>query len=153
MKSYLPYYFKRVGISLVVIAFVLSCIASVNDIIAGWQDGRMAYHNTTNTRSVINIISQESVTLLTWVSLIVSFSGFLCYMFSKEKEEDEFIQKLRHVSLAKSILITWIIASILFIINGDIKLEGFYILQFQLIVYVIVYNYYKKWKFAFDTNS
>nr|WP_319398040.1 hypothetical protein [uncultured Carboxylicivirga sp.] len=153
MKSYLPYYFKRVGISLVIIAIVLSFSASVNDIIAGWQDGRMTYQNNTNIRSVINIISQESEIILTWISLIVSFSGFLCYMFSKEKEEDEFIQKLRYISLAKSLFITWIIAAILFIINGDIKLEGFYILQFQLIVYVIVYNYYKKWKFAFDTNS
>jgi len=51
------------------------------------------------------------------------------------------------MSLAKSLLITWIIVSILLIINEGIKLEGFYILQFQLIMSVVIYNYYKKWKF------
>ncbi|GET28542.1 helix-turn-helix transcriptional regulator [Prolixibacter sp. SD074] len=83
----------------------------------------------------------------TWVSLSFSFAGFLLYMFSKEKVEDEFIERLRYMSLAKSLLLTWLIASVLFLTSDELQLRGFYILQFQLFLYVVIYNYYKKWKF------
>ncbi len=153
MRTYLPYFFKKIGIAFVITAFIISIIANINDLCNGWVDGRNSAHsNNHNSTQVIelsdyNIISTDLGKTLTWISLSFSFSGFLLYMFSKEKIEDEFIQKLRYMSLAKSLLLTWIIASILFIINGKIKLEGFYILQFQLIIYVVIYNYYKKWKF------
>jgi predicted membrane channel-forming protein YqfA (hemolysin III family) len=94
-----------------------------------------------------HVISEELGKTLTWVSLSFSFAGFLLYMFSKEKVEDEFIERLRYMSLAKSLLITWVITSALLIIHGELQLEGFYILQFQLFLYVVIYNYYKKWKF------
>lgn len=147
MKTYLPYYCKKIGIALVIVAFILSIIANINDLCNGFMDGWNEARSTITEEANFNIISTDSSKTLTWISLSFSFSGFLLYMFSKEKMEDEFIQKLRYMSLAKSLLITWIIASILLIINGEVKLEGFYILQFQLIIYVVIYNYYKKWKF------
>lgn len=147
MKTYLPYYFKKIGITLVIIAFILSIIANINDLCNGFVYG-LNYDNSEITEAAdFNIISNDLGKTLTWISLTLSFTGFLMYMFSQEKIEDEFIQKLRYMSLAKSLLFTWLIASLLFIINGTVKLEGFYILQFQLIIYVIIYNYYKKWKF------
>ena len=153
MKTYLPHYFKKIGISFVIVAAILSTIANINDFINGcndgWNKGWNSPHSTTVIeKSNVEIISIELGKTLTWISLLVSFSGFLMYMFSKEKIEDEFVQKLRYMSLGKSLLITWIIASLLFLINGDIKLEGFYILQFQLIVYVIIYYHYRNHKFV-----
>lgn len=152
MKPYLPYFFKKVGIVFVLIAIILSMISGVNDFRQGFEEGyRAASHSelqgVVQNDSESEVISPELVKTLTWISLACSFSGFLLYMFSREKMEDEFIQKLRLMALAKSLLLTWITASVLFVINGDLKLEGFYILQFQLIVYVMIYNYYKKWKF------
>jgi len=155
MKAYLPHYFKKIGITLVIFAIFLSIIGNVNElsagIIAGYKTG--ARYSTVNADpfsrvgETINIISTSLSHTLIWISLSFSFSGFLLYLFSREKIEDEFIQKLRYMSLAKSLLITWIVASFLFIINCGIELDGFYILQFQLIVYVILYNYYKEVKY------
>ncbi len=152
MKTYLPYFFKRIGIALVLIAFMVSGIANINDICNGFEAGySSAQINIEESQNIkvtsYAVISTELANTLSWISLSFSFVGFLLYMFSKEKIEDEFIQKLRYNSLGSSLLYTWIIASILFIINGDVKLEGFYILQFQLILYVLIFNYYKKWKF------
>ena len=137
MKTYLPYYCKKIGIALVIVAFILSIIANINDLCNGFMDGWNASQSTIKEAADFNIISTDSGKTLTWISLFLSFSGFLLYMFSKEKIEDEFIQKLRFMSLAKSLLITWIIASILLIINGEVKLEGFYILQ-SIGVYSVV---------------
>jgi hypothetical protein len=147
MKTYLPYYFKKIGISLVIIAFILSIIASINSLGNGFADGWNDAKSEITVASDFKIISSETSKTLTWISLSFSFSGFLLYMFSKEKTEDEFIQTLRYMSLAKSLIVTWIVTSILLIINSGVRLEGFYILQFQLVVYVIIFNYYKKWKF------
>ena len=151
MKTFLPYYCKKIGIAFVIIAFILSIFANINDLsnglVDGWNDGWNEAQSIITEAADFTIISADLGKILTWISLSFSFGGFLLYMFSKEKIEDEFIQKLRFMSLAKSLLYTWIVASILLIINGDIKLEGFYILQFQLIIYVVIYNYYKKWKF------
>lgn len=147
MKTYLPYYFKKIGISLVIVAFILSIIANINSLGNGFTDGWNDALSANTTAANFSIISNDSSKALTWISLSFSFCGFLLYMFSKEKTEDEFIQTLRYMSLSKSLIATWIVASILLIINSGVKLEGFYILQFQLIVYVIIFNYYKKWKF------
>jgi hypothetical protein len=152
MKTYLPHYFKKIGIALVIIAFIVSAIANINNIrngyAAGYNSAKVNIDKSQNIKLTESaLISTELENTLTWISLSLSFSGFLLYIFSKEKIEDEFIQKLRYNSLGRSLLYTWIIATILFIINGAVKLEGFYILQFQLILYVLIYNYYKKWKF------
>jgi len=152
MKTYLPYYFRRIGIVFVFVAVILSCIANVNDFLEGWHSGssRALQRDRTYVKEEpvdYHVISDELGKTLTWVSLSFSFAGFLLYMFSKEKVEDEFIERLRYMSLAKSLLITWVITSALLIIHGELQLEGFYILQFQLFLYVVIYNYYKKWKF------
>ncbi len=149
MKTYLPYYCKKIGIVFVIIAIVLSFIGNINNIVEGFQDGwnSSQQHDEDILLVNSNIITVKSGRIFTWISLAFSFSGFLLYMFSREKIEDEFIQQLRFLSLAKSLLFTWIIVSILFLIDGEIKFEGLYILQFQLVIYVVIYNYYKKLKF------
>jgi hypothetical protein len=148
MKSYLPYYFKHLAFILIALAFVLSILGNLNDSTAAFKAGWNHEPITSTNKYYTEIITSATENTLITLSLICSFCGFLMYMFSKEKDEDEFIQQLRYTSLAKSLLFTWILASILFLINGDIKMEGFYILQFHLIAYTLVYNYYKKMKFA-----
>lgn len=153
MKTYLPYYFRRIGIAFVFIAVVLSTIANFNDVVKGFHEGstralRQGDRTYVEENPVnYHIISAELGKTLTWVSLSFSFAGFLLYMFSREKVEDEFIERIRYMSLAKSLLVTWVITSVLLIIHGELQLEGFYILQFQLFLYVVIYNYYKRWKF------
>ncbi len=153
MKTYLPYYCKKIGIVLVIIAIALSFIANINDFcegfVTGFETGRSWKIDNYEKAEIpkIAIISDVAGKTFTWISLFLSFSGFLLYMFSREKVEDEFIQQLRFKSLAKSLLFTWIVVSILIIVNSDIQLAGLYILQFQLFIYVVIYNYYKQWRF------
>ena len=149
MKTYLPYYCKKIGIVFVLIAIVLSIVGDINDEVAGFVEG---FNATTEIEAEMlkspgELIPKKTGMLLIQISLFFSFSGFLLYMLSKEKVEDEFVQQLRYLSLAKSLLFTWIIVAILILIDGDIKPEGLYILQFQLFAYVVIYNYYKKFKF------
>jgi len=74
-------------------------------------------------------------------------------MFSNEKVEDEFIQNLRYKSLAKSLIFTWIIYGLVYILKETYHPEridlqwntdGLYVLQFQLFMYVIIYHRMKK---------
>ena len=90
----------------------------------------------------VEIISPGTANTLNWISIVFSMSGFLMYIFSSEKTEDEFIQKLRYQSLEKSLLITWLVA-LLFFIFRQVEFEAFYILQIQLIAYVFIFHRYK----------
>ena len=151
MKPYLPYHSKKIGIILVILAIIMSLIANLDDFCLGFIEG---YNNGVwpNTDKVIeakdvNYIPNELSKSLIWISLVFSLSGFICYLFSKEKSEDEMIQQLRYQSLVKSLLITWIIIGIQILANTEHQFKGLYILQLQLFLYVVIYNYYKKWKY------
>lgn len=149
MKTYFPYYFRKIGIAFVIIAFGLSFYANINDFLDGFAEGRnKAIHNKEELmKTEYHIISDARSHTFTWISLAFSFSGFLLYLLSKEKTEDEFIQRLRFVSIVKSLIITWLLVALLIVFKSNYTIEGLYILQFQLVLYVIIYNYYKKWKF------
>jgi len=149
MKTYFPYYFRKIGIVLIIIAMGLSFYANINDFLIGYQDGFNSSKKAGESLIQIetNIISQKTANTFTWISLAFSFTGFLMYMFSREKVEDEFIQKLRFKSLANSLLFTWILVSPFIIFGSSYHPEGLYILQLQLFLYVVIYNYYKKWKY------
>jgi len=153
MKTYFPYYFRKIGIAFVIIAFGLSFYANINDFVEGFNEGRAnstkisKHEHEQLIQKEYHIITDKRSQTFIWISLSFSFAGFLLYMFSKEKIEDEFIQKLRFMSLAKSLLFTWFFVSPFIIFGSKYHPEGLYILQLQLFLYVIIYNYYKKWKF------
>ncbi len=155
MKTYLPYSFKKVGIIVVLIAIVLSFIAGANEIEKGYIEG---YNSGNSINTSINteevpltykeIISPNTANTFNWISIVFSISGFLLYIFSSEKTEDEFIRKLRYQSLEKSLIITWFVA-LLFFIFKQVEFQAFYILQIQLLTYVFIFHYYKT---KFSTN-
>jgi amino acid permease len=149
MKTYLPYSFKKIGIIVVLVAIVLSFIAGINSFEKGAVEGgnfAQSINQSINIKNVPltyqRIISPKLANTLNWISIILSFSGFLMYIFSSEKTEDEFIRKLRYQSLEKSLLITWLVA-LLFFIFKQVEFEAFYILQIQLIAYVFIFHHYK----------
>ena len=152
MKSYLPYFFRKIGIVFVLVAFVLSFTANLDDITRGFAEGYNGTQNPDTGRTIhvpdADIISSELSVRLIWISLALSLCGLLMYMFSREKVEDEFIRKLRYMSLSRSLLYSWLFAAVFMVVNKKTEFGGIYILQLQLILYVVIYNYYKKWKFA-----
>jgi amino acid permease len=150
MKTYLPYHFKKIGIIVVLLGIVLSFVAGINDMEKGFIEGynsasgidNPTSYNQESTKTYKQILPQKLVKTLNWVSIVVSFSGFLLYIFSSEKTEDEFIQRLRYQSLEKSLIITWVVA-LLFFIFRQVEFEAFYVLQIQMIAYVIIFHRYK----------
>ena len=149
MKTYLPHAYKKVGIIVVLMAIALSFMAGANGMEKGYIEGyNLGYSinpsmNTEETPLTYKeILSPATANTLNWISIVFSISGFLMYIFSSEKTEDEFIQKLRYQSLEKSLLITWFVA-LLFFIFRQMEFEAFYVLQIQLITYVIIFHRYK----------
>jgi hypothetical protein len=74
---------------------------------------------------------------------ILPIFGLLIYMLSKEKIEDEFIQKLRLESYQISIIGFLMISILLFMFNPDILLSLEVFLTFFVLVFLIVF-YIKK---------
>jgi len=158
MKTYFPYYFKKIGIFLVVISIVLSFLSGLHTHVESIEDGWNSATNDGEEQLDLKVdpFSVKARKSLRWIGLTLSFSGLIIYMFSSEKIEDEFIQNLRYKSLTNSLIITWIIYGFIYLIKDNFNPEkielqwqtdGLYVLQTQLILYVIIYNYYKKWKF------
>ncbi|MRT94068.1 hypothetical protein [Ancylomarina sp. 16SWW S1-10-2] len=153
MKTYLPHYFKRIGILLVIIAAILSCLAGVDDFRQGfsnsYNDVEYSYDELKNNPELHPEVIVESYftdaeeNTFTWISLLFSISGFIIYLFSKEKIDDEYIQQIRLKSILQAFLISWIIYGIAKLFSFIIPMDGIYILQMQLIAYVIIFRYNK----------
>ena len=155
MKTYFPYYFKKIGIILVVISIVLSLLSGLHTHVDAFEDGynSATYNGEEQLDLKVDPFSENARKNLRFFGLIFSFSGLFLYMFSNEKVEDEFIQNLRYKSLAKSLIFTWIIYGLVYILKETYHPEridlqwntdGLYVLQFQLFMYVIIYHRMKK---------
>ncbi len=155
MKTYFPYYFKKIGITLIIVSLVFSFLSGLHTSFNKTEES----YQTTKKNGERNIELKEdpfSAKIrknLRLIGLTLSFGGLIVYMFSSEKVEDEYIQSLRYKSLIKSLMITWIIYGFVYALKDNINPErielhwqtdGLYVLQFQLLMYLIIYNYYKK---------
>ena len=152
MKTYLPYFYKKAGVIIVIVAIAVSFIAGINKYEKAYIKGyNYGYSNSgvyidseSTPLTYKEIISPELSNTLNWLGSILAFGGFLLYIFSKEKIDDEFLQKLRAMSLEKSLIFTWLVAFVFLIIKRNIDFEAFYILQIQLLSYVLIYHFYKR---------
>jgi len=80
MKTYLPYFCKKIGIILVIIAFIPSIIANINEFCNGFIGGYNADEPTMTETANFKIISTSLGKTLTWISLSFSFRGFFLYL-------------------------------------------------------------------------
>lgn len=153
MKTYLPYTFKKIGILFVFVAIVLSCTGGIDDIRQGFVDGSHdARYGSTELESqskqhpriiVESYFTDEEENTYIWISLLFSITGFITYLFSKEKVDDEYIQQQRLKSIFQSLLATWIIYGVVKLLLSEIQMDGIYILQLQLLIYVIIFRFNK----------
>ncbi|WP_282014257.1 hypothetical protein [Marinifilum flexuosum] len=155
MKTYFPYYFKRIGILFVFVAFILSCFGNIDDFNRGWLSaGKDLPLNSIDNPDLDKILNYNPYftkdEAKPWLngSLILSLLGFTLYLFSKEKIEDEFYQQLRAKSLMQALFITWIFTGLVYWLIPEFDLEGFYILQLHLIFFTMIYAYNRKVKFG-----
>jgi len=149
MKTYLPHYFKRIGILFVFIAFILSFIGGIDDFrqgfVNGYNDNNYSYDELKDHPEILvdPYLTDNEENTFVWTSLFFSITGFIIYLFSKEKIDDEYIQQLRLKSIFQSLLVSWLIYGIIKLLFTGYQLDGIYILQLQLLIYVIIFRHNK----------
>lgn len=153
MKQLLPYFFRKIGIALFIISFLLNFIKTLDQTLLfpmslemPNQQSEVKSEITNEDSSVLFTSSQHQLikTSVFWLAL----TGLLLYSFSKEKVDDEFLAKLRADALLKSFTISWILSGAMILIKGATKVDILAFLQIQMFLYVIVYAYTKKIKYA-----
>lgn len=163
MKTYLPYYFKRIGIIFVLIAIIFSFIGEINvhseSFIKGFTEGSNFARGLAGKSEIThpdpNInpnLTKEVYDMYIMISLFFSISGFVMYLFSKEKIDDEYIQQIRLKSIFQSLLVSWLIYAVVKLLFSRTQFDGIYILQLQLIVYAILFNHNKSNEFSTELD-
>lgn len=155
MKTYFPYYFKRIGVLFVFIAIGLSFYGGIDNnqksFIEGWNHaeyGSFEKLPSDMQAKFTPYFENEEEKPWLYASLILSIAGFVLYLFSKEKVEDEFYQQLRAKCLTQALLFTWLITGFICIVLPTYELDGFYILQLHLILYTLLYVYNKQYEYV-----
>jgi hypothetical protein len=153
MKTYFPYQVKYIGVLFVFAAIILSAIGNFDDFLKGFNEGEKSVQKLYGTEFEKKTVNEPYFTTeekkpIVNGSLALSILGFVLYLFSKEKAEDEFYQQLRGKCLTQALLWTWIFTGIIYWLIPELELEGFYILQLHLIFYTILYYHNKYNKYA-----
>jgi len=153
MKTYLPHYFKRIGILFIIIAAILSFMGGMDDFRQGFSDGynnaeyrydELKNHPELHSGTIVkSYFTEEEENTFVWISLFFSISGFFIYLLSKEKIDDEYIQQIRLKSILQSFIVSWFIYGLIKLLFSKYQFDGIYILQMQLIVYVILFRHNK----------
>ncbi len=153
MKTFLPYYVKKIGITIFFISFLVSFTGNIDE-------STIKYNEVYQQRRIeldLDINPNELSTLLLTdykrvflkrLGFILALSGLLLYSFSREKIDDEFLVKLRANALLKSFIVSWLIFAVVMLIKGSTKANLLGILQIQMLIYVIIYAYTKKIKYT-----
>ncbi|MEX6626893.1 hypothetical protein [Tenacibaculum salmonis] len=79
-----------------------------------------------------------------WHYDIILYSGLLIYFLSKEKIEDDYINKLRLESYQLTLIISIIISFITFIIFKNIKVDNSLFLDVFLLIFLIIFWFKKR---------
>ena len=116
----LPNWFKKVGLILFIVG---SIIGAGDDFADGWRGGYNAAKFGDSNDININLDQGRIITAffggekIIHIFYVLSFIGLLIYMLSKEKVEDDYINKLRLESFQLTSIATLIIAIFMFAIS------------------------------------
>lgn len=154
---------RKIGILIFIVGAIISFIGDIDDSItsfhAGYEHGRTGILGTNERNYVTSedlmleriennelIFTLEEQATWTLIGFIISLAGILTYIFSKEKIEDEFLSHLRGKSMIISVGVTWAVFILFKLPNWENEISALSILQIQMLVFVIVYAYQRKWK-------
>ena len=76
--------------------------------------------------------------------MVLSYVGLFAYMLSKEKVEDDYINKLRLESYQLSVLLFIILSLVIFVFFKDLKLTFDYFLESFMLLYLIIFFFKKR---------
>ncbi len=139
-----PNWCKKVGVAIFTIFF---CLEGRDDFLIGFYMGvrDMPFNSSVNLKEIgitpSNEYFGENLMLLFG---ILSYIGILIYMFSKEKVEDDFINKLRLESYQLSLIGVTIIGLIFHILGFDAEFGLESVISLLLISYLIIFAIKKR---------
>ena len=147
MKTYLPYFMRKVGIAIFLVFFFITTLSGVDDFMAGLTGKTPSHLRNTQAAQEELIFSVEEQNQLKWIGLAGSILSLLIYILSKEKVEDEFLTHLRSDSMVKAVGVSWALYFVIKPLNWADQFEGLVILQLQILAYILTYTYQKKSKY------
>ena len=142
----LPNWCKKLGVAMFI---VFSFISSGDSAINGWNDGSNSCQPVNDKIENINQtppeISKSTVfkdnfgeSLLHWFD-VISIFGILIYMLSKEKIEDDYINKLRLESYQLTAIIGIVISILLYAFAESKKITLDYFITLFMYLYLITF--------------
>lgn len=130
----LPNWCKKLGVSIFLLGFIVSGYK-------GFMDGMTGYAvNGDKFDNFERLFSDPMLHLFD----IIAILGMVIYMFSKEKIEDDYINKLRLESYQLTALIGLGITIILYTFSNNIKLSLDYFINLFLMFYLIAFALKKR---------
>ena len=133
----LPNWSKKIG---VIIFFIGSIIGGSNDFRSGFLDG-YNHSNPDYVKPELKPMFFERLFGETGLHIfeILGIIGMIIYILSKEKIEDDYINKLRLESFQVTSLIMLVSAIILYAVSENLKLSLDYFVTLYLMFYLIIF--------------
>lgn len=137
----LPNKFKKIGWILLVPSFVVGLYLTIIGFEPKWLNGKMlSIFPTLSNGKYFTVIDVNFMNTIVGVLFIV---GGLLVSFSKEKNEDEFIAKIRLSSLLWSVLLNYVLLLFAFVFVYDTAFLNVMIYNMftVLIIFIVRFNY------------
>ena len=130
----LPNWCKKLGLGVFLIGFIVSGFK-------GFMSGLTACNpKTTKYDFFINMFSVSIMHVFEVLAVI----GMLIYLLSKEKVEDDYINKLRLESYQLISLLSLLLALGLYVFSGSLKFSLDYLINLFLMSYLIIFALKKR---------
>lgn len=130
----LPNWCKKLGLGIFIVGSSISAYK-------GFMEGYTAtYPKSEKYNFLENLYSDSTLHLFDVLAII----GMLIYMFSKEKIEDDYINKLRLESYQLTSLIGLLICIILYIFSQTMRLSLDYFINIFLMFYLVIFAIKKR---------
>ncbi len=136
----LPHRGKKLG---VIMFIVFTFLEGHDDFIRGFMHGASGKPFSLSENGIFSFetyFGHQSMLIFGLLSML----GMLVYMFSKEKIEDDYIQKIRLESFQLSFIFVTGIAFILYLFGINSKVDMATVISFLLGVYLIVFAVKKR---------
>ncbi|WP_439182222.1 hypothetical protein [Carboxylicivirga taeanensis] len=157
MKTLLPYFMRKIGIIIFIICLIISSISGIDDFITGFTSGynstrldkEISFESVEQDRTLNNdlLFTAEERNVAEFYGFLLALVGICLYILSKEKQEDEFFARLRGQAMIISVVITWSIFLVFQLTHWNTKISALSMFQLQMVIYVVVYAYQKRWKY------
>jgi len=136
-----PHRFKVIGIAMLVPAFVFAGYVLINDLEFAFLDWNVPWAKAGMTPFGSNGVEDNFTNEIAMIWLLISL---VFTAFSKTKEEDEYVQKIRHDSLLWSLYVNY---GLLFMaILSFYEFDFFNVMLFNmytpLIIFILRFQYY-----------